>query len=170
MKRTGICSIDLSIPTIPNAILLVDWEDMEWLSQYSWGAKKNSNGRVYAQHLGAQRGFANVYMHREIMRARMFEMIDHIDGNGLNNTKTNLRFCRPDQNGWNHSKRNGNTGFLGVHQLRPDRFVVHISINNKSKHIGYFQDVREAAMARDRAALEHYGEFANLNFPRSTYD
>lgn len=89
-------------------------------------------------------------------------MIDHVDGNGLNNRKENLRFATHAQNMRNRriDKRN-TTGVTGVYwNKRKSKWQSLIMINGKRKGLGYFRTFDEAVAARKASENEHYGEFA----------
>ena len=107
-------------------------------------------------------------MHREIMNAPEGLVVDHINRNGLDNRKVNLRLATAMQNVWN-SKRNVNTDsskYKGVSwDKNKHKWRASIGIDRKTKHLGYFEDEKMAAKAYDKAAKEHRGEFAVLNFP-----
>ncbi len=90
-------------------------------------------------------------------------MIDHINGNGLDNTRCNLRIVNKSQNSLN-SYRSNSTGFAGVHQ-RGDRFQARVKVNGISKAIGTFAHVEEAAMMRDEVV-----EVLNAGFSRPNFE
>jgi len=99
--------------------------------------------------------------------------IDHINGNGLDNRKDNLRASSGTQNQGNRNlNKNNKSGCRGV-SWRKDKgkWRAEIKIDGKSKHLGSFDDIVIAARMRDRAAIEHFGKFAfdNLNFPVTDY-
>ena len=96
--------------------------------------------------------------------------VDHIDHNGLNNQKENLRICNRSQNSANRIP-SGKSKYLGVTPLiRHYRnkvyyyFASEIRINKKSIYLGHFKNEIEAALAYDKAAKDLHGEYANLNF------
>lgn len=92
---------------------------------------------------------------------------DHIDGNGLNNRRSNLRQASDSQQAAHRGLQVNNTsGYKGV-SWRKDvaKWQAQIQVNGKRRHLGYFADPIEAAKAYDRAALEFQGEFAVVNFP-----
>ncbi len=109
------------------------------------------------------------YLHRLILsrvlgrELVLGEQVDHVDGNGLNNVRANLRLATHAQN--QHNRRlqsNNSTGFKGV-IWRKDckRYQAFIKFNNKRKHIGYFDNPADAHAAYMAAAREYFGEFAN---------
>lgn len=102
-------------------------------------------------------------MHWEIMNGKG---IDHRDGNGCNNRRSNLRFATKSENGMNQRKReNTSSIYKGVYFHKPSgKWLAHIMINGKSIHLGYFVDEIDAAKAYDAKAIVLFKEFTNLNF------
>jgi len=141
-------------------VAIVDAADFEWLSQYQWSAWQH--GRTFYARRG--RGNDIVHMHREIMQPPPGYVVDHIDGNGLNNRRSNLRICKPAQNACNTRPARGAGRFKGVF---PAGTMWGAAIWHKGQEywLGLFDDEIEAALARDRKARELQGEFAWLNFP-----
>jgi hypothetical protein len=140
---------------------VVDAEDYEELSKYKWRA--SHHGRiVYATCV--RRGRVT-YMHRMIIKARKGVLVDHADGNGLNNRRSNLRPCNHRQNRANVGPRGGASGYVGVWQCK-GRWVARITSRGKYYHLGTFNDPIEAARARDRKAYELNGEHAYINRPQ----
>ncbi|MBN1362949.1 MAG: HNH endonuclease [Sedimentisphaerales bacterium] len=107
------------------------------------------------------------------MKAPKGMVVDHIDGNGLNNRRSNLRLCTPQQNQWNRcvSRARLQQGlFKGVHHRTDSgKPCARITYRGKTLHLGVFDTAIEAAKAYDRKAIELHGEFAYLNFPED-YD
>ena len=103
-------------------------------------------------------------MHQFIMRPPKGKVVDHIDGNGLNNRRANLRLCTPRQNRRNTRPRRKTSAFLGVSR-RGSKYLARIKHDGRQLYLGLFDDEIEAARARDRKACELFGEFAWLNFP-----
>jgi hypothetical protein len=91
--------------------------------------------------------------------------IDHRDGNRLNNYIENLRLATRNDNNRNMGiRRNNTSGYKGVYYFKRDaNFQAQISVNDKKKHLGYFETAEEAALAYNKAALLYHGDFANLN-------
>lgn len=137
---------------------LVDEDALPMLEPHSWFGTANASGAVYAR---AKIDGRTVAMHRFLMPAGPAQQVDHRDGNTLNNQRANLRPCTAQQNGFNKRKRSG--GYKGaVPKGRYWRSV--IMVNGKQKSLGVYPTEIEAAIAYDRAAVEHFGEFASLNF------
>lgn len=94
--------------------------------------------------------------------------VDHVNGDGLDNRRCNLRPASHATNARNVGLIASNTsGFKGVTwSTAADKWVAQIHVNKHRIHLGVFVDPVEAARAYDAAALIHFGEFARLNFPK----
>lgn len=110
----------------------------------------------------------NHYVHRlvfEMFHGYCPEYVDHIDGDRANNRIENLRAATKAENGGNR-KKGGNTSsrYKGVAWIKAhQKWKAYIYIANKPKHLGYFSDEEEAALAYNKEALQVFGEFAKLN-------
>jgi HNH endonuclease len=148
------------IPLGRGLFALVDAADYDEVSKYKWRAKRRG-AKVYASCVKKGR---TVYMHRMIMRPRKGYVVDHIDGNGLNNRRCNLRVCTHQQNQANRRPYGGASEFVGVVRNK-GKWMAGIQYRGKYFYLGRFDDEVEAAKARDRKAYELHGEYAYLNFP-----
>lgn len=156
-----------TIPLTHGKVAIVDASDYEWLSQWNWYTRLNGH-KFYAERMvGGRKNQRQIYMHRLILNAPSGVQVDHIDGDGLNNTRANLRFATAQQNGWNRpAPRTNTSGYKGVHWVKKDKkWTATIRINGKTYGLGYHDSPEEAAHAYDRAARELHGEFAFCNFP-----
>ena len=160
------------IPLTHGLYATVDAEDYEWLSQYRWHARFHKRcDTVYAARARVYRENGKVHrrivtMHREIMKPPEGMVIDHINGNGINNRRCNMRTCTQAQNVLNRRAcPTAKSRFIGVFP-RGDKWRAAIRYKKRQFHIGTFDDEVEAAKARDRKAIELFGQFARLNFPR----
>jgi hypothetical protein len=146
-------------------VALVDDEDYEYLNQFKWHTV-NVGGILYASRnlrISKNKRISQ-RMQWVIMGKHNGMVIDHIDHNGLNNQKNNLRICTPHQNFMNQSKQyNTKSGYKGVGYV-DNTIRARICISGKLIHLGTFKTEREAAMAYDEAALRYFGEYASLNF------
>lgn len=147
-------------------VALVDNEDYEFLSQFSWHAMKGGNNLYAIRSIKLPSGrWTERAMHRDILDLPEGMMIDHRDGNGLNNQRCNLRPANHQQNMANRKMHKNNTsGYKGV-RLERERWRARINFDGKKISIGSYDDPVEAAVAYDMAAIELFGEFARLNFP-----
>lgn len=145
------------IPLTQGQSALVDDEDYHWLSRYTWHAQKYRENKYYAY---TNIGKYSLSMHGLIM-ARTH--CDHKDRNGLNNQKDNLRVASRSQNGCNRVRAIKNkTGYRGVYENN-DKFQARVSIQGKRIYAPSKDTKKEAAIAYNSLAIEHYGEFAILN-------
>jgi hypothetical protein len=126
----------------------------------------------YAQRtVGPRKNHKTLYLHRVILgrvlgrELERWELVDHVDRNGLNCKRENLRIATRKQNARNTGKSVKNTsGYKGVTWVSDiKKWIAVISTDNKSQVVGYFTDIKEAARAWNNAALVHHGEFAYQN-------
>lgn len=146
-------------------IALVDDEDYERVSKYSWHIHRSHNHKtVYARAYLSKTSTKQTVMH-QFLTGKLD--IDHKDNNGLNNQRNNLRVATRSQQVANAGPRNTNKcGLKGVSwhkQARKWRAV--IMVGAKQKYLGCYVDKEEAARAYDTAATQVFGEFAKLNYP-----
>ncbi|MFA5292907.1 MAG: AP2 domain-containing protein [Phycisphaerae bacterium] len=157
----------MRIELTQNQYAIVDFDDFCKLTRFEWYAYDNGN-TFYAVRPGFYNGFpCFIRMHRVIMNAKRGVVIDHIDHNGLNNCKYNLRPATPAENRLNNRRgfNSPTSKYKGVfYDKRRNKFRAVISIDGKKKHLGYFDNEIDAAKAYDKAARESRGRFAVLNF------
>lgn len=159
-----------SIPLTQGKIALVDDEDYEYLNQWKWQAYRSKN-TWYAQRSYKINGRKkSVSMHRLLVSAKDDKLVDHINGDGLDNRKSNLRICTLTEN--NHNRRinkDNHSGYKGVYwHARDKRYIAQIKVNGKQIILGRFRDAVDAAKAYDKGAIRHHGSFARLNFPENS--
>lgn len=157
------------IPLTQGKFVKVDPEDYIWLSQFRWHCKANSSA-IYAVRTVTSAGRQKrIYMHRLIMDTPPHLVCDHINHNGLDNRKANLRNCTMKQNNANaRSAREVSSRYKGVsYSKRKKKWAVYIKKDGTQFNLGCFNDEIEAAKAYDAAAEKLHGEFAHLNFPAS---
>lgn len=151
-------------------IALVSDEDYEAISKYNWHVMTGTHGSVYAaRQTGENNVRRRILMHKQIMGDTPPGLeIDHADGYGLNNQRSNLRLATRQQNMWNRTKRiAGTSKYLGVSRIARDNvWAMHIT-HNKRRVQRFFQSEIEAARAYDELAYGLRGEFAKLNFPHA---
>jgi hypothetical protein len=98
------------------------------------------------------------------MNPKINMYVDHINKNGLDNRKENLRICTNYQNLWNSKLYKSNTsGYKGVYWCKHyNKWHTRIKVCGKQKHIGYFKDIIEAKEAYIKAAKQYFGEFYSI--------
>jgi len=157
--------ISRRIPLNHGKFARVDKEDFDYLNQWKWYAKKK--GRTYYAVRGVKEDgkIKIIYMHRLIMNPPDGKQVDHINGNGLDNRKLNLRNCLDFQNCQNAKvQRKSNSGYKGVSwDKSKKRYRARIKAGDKHLILGYFIDKHLAAEAYNQAAIKYFGEFARLN-------
>jgi len=144
-----------------NLVALIDDEDFNRVSKNKWNVEVGVN-TYYARRTDRSTGKdVSTPMHRFIMGAKRGQMIDHKDGNGLNNQKSNLRLCTYSQNRAN-AISTSKSKYLGV-SIAKGKWQASIKKNGKTIYIGRFNTAENAATAYNIYAEKHHGEFARLN-------
>lgn len=143
-------------------IALVDDEDYDYLIKWNWHVRMDKNNLYAVKYIQIDGKNRDIPMHRIIMKNPLGMEVDHIDHDGLNNQKSNLRNCTSSQNNMNRSPR-GKSKYLGVSYCGGS-ITAYITINKKNKCLGCFKNEEDAAKAYDEAAKLIHNEFANLNF------
>ena len=145
------------IPLTKGKVALVNDEDFPLLSQWKWFAVQR--GRYFhagRRVQGIDWRWQTVYMHRQIMGFP--ECVDHINDNGLDNRRENLRPCTRGQN--QYRKRNGNPN-RGIRQdPRTGKWRADIQVNGRKRFLGSFLTTSEASSAYWAATLHYFGAFA----------
>lgn len=148
-------------------VALVDDEDYERLmAMGKWYSSRQSSKIDYSICTILIDGKYKTFgMHKVILGIREGFVIDHIDGNGLNNIKSNLRHCTIAENCRNRRSHTGtSSSFKGVSWNKKNlKYIAYICVDYKQIYLGSFNNEVAAAKAHNRAALIHHGEFARLN-------
>jgi hypothetical protein len=157
----------LLVPLTKGKVAVIDAADAPLVASHSWIAHLSQSKVWYACRRVAGKN-ATVSMHIVIMGLSGSDEGDHIDGDGLNNRRSNLRVSDRSTNLANRRLQSNNTsGFKGVTKRSDsNRWRAEISLNGKKTHLGSFDTAEHAALAYDEAARANFGEFARLNFPR----
>lgn len=151
-------------------VTVVDDADYGWLSQYKWravGTGKNIRAVRYRRNPNDGKQL-DAKMHREIMDVldTPSVLVDHANGNSLDNCRSNLRMATYSQNQANRPPNSDcRSGYKGVMETKTG-WAAHAWLSDHSKYLGTFDAAEKAALAYDLAAIEQYGEFAWLNILR----
>lgn len=149
-----------SVQLLSGDIATVDDADLEAVARFTW----YKNGKYAIANVRVCKGmWKQVSMHRMITGCEPGLQVDHIDGNGLNNSRSNLRFCTNKENGRNRliSKAN-KSGFKGVSLHKAsNKWMASIKHEGKSRNLGYFPTPEQAHEAYKQAAIRLHGEFAS---------
>ncbi len=154
-----------TIPLTQGRFAIVDDDVYEWASKHKWFTQR-SGRRFYAcRRVGKQNAQTQLFLHREILNAPKGIMVDHINGDGLDCTRGNMRLASNAENQHNTPKRVNNTsGYKGVSFHRPNgKWRASLQLHGKQIHVGYFSAIEDAVIAYDQAALRYHGEFATTN-------
>tara|TARA_Y100000310_G_C20659576_1_gene803941 strand:+ start:842 stop:1753 length:912 start_codon:yes stop_codon:yes gene_type:complete len=147
-------------------------------SLYCVGQQTNRMTKENYEWLGSKPKLHRLIMSRKLRRVlHKNEHIDHINGNGLDNRRENLRFASNAQNHTNQKKQRGeySSKYKGVcYVKRVKKWLAYIGSSKKNsivqrKYLGSYDCEEKAGRAYDKAAIEFYGEFAVLNFPENSY-
>jgi len=145
--------------SINNHNVFFDDKFYEEIKHKKLSVQKNKN--IYYLRTG------KIYIHRLVIGAKPKEIVDHINGNGLDNRLENLRIVSRQMNKAN-TNRGRSLNYIGVSfasdKKRTKPYRVQVSINGNKKTIGYFAEIEEAAKAYDAYAIERFGNNAILNF------
>lgn len=154
------------LPLTQGLFAIVDADDYDALARFNWYAAKDHRTFYAGRGIRLPSGrWSSITMHRTLMPGHKY--IDHINGNGLDNRRSNLRPATHAENMRNRRMgRNNTSGYVGV-RWRPEkgRWETRIQVDGRKLRVGMYATAEEAARARDAAALEHHGPFARLNFP-----
>jgi len=150
-----------------NQITIVDNNDFERLNRYKW--QTAGRNKLYGKRTTAK---GDLYIHRVIMNAHDGEEIDHINGNTLDNRKSNLRICTHAENIRNKKSKSKTTGFKGVTYLRDpwrkSKYRARVRVNGIVHYSKCFPTAIEAAKEYDVMARRFHGKFCSLNFPTNS--
>lgn len=161
--------VSVTVPLTAGYHALVDLVDLPLIQPYRWRIKRCASGLLYAH--GYRKGIDDPldtsFMHRVILGATRGQMVDHVNGDGLDNRRCNLRFCTHAQNSANRKiSKNNTSGYNGVYFSKSRRkWRAAIRIDGQTRAIGAYDTAEEAARAFDIAAFAYRGGFARLNFP-----
>lgn len=146
---------------VKNDFIQIDDNDYELIKNFKWNILEVTPNNKYATTYIERK---LVLMHRLLMGFPKGKEIDHIDGNGLNNSRSNLRICSHKDNLRNRKiNKNNKSGFKGVNYLATKgkkKWRSYIYVNGKTINLGYYLTSQEAAEAYEKASKEYFGEYA----------
>lgn len=161
----------VQIPLTQGKFALVDRGDAKGVSKHKWQPLKRPYDHTFyvRRSVYSSGKRKTVLLHRFILGAKDGQTVDHIDGNGLNNTRKNLRLVTVSQNQHNRRSQNVNnrTGFLGVSKHSDGRKkCYHAKLASQGKIVlcKYFHNKYEAAAMYDHVKQQHAGEHGSYNF------
>jgi hypothetical protein len=143
--------------------VLIDDEDYQIYQQYKWHLHKGINTFYLRGYVPLKRKEGLKYFHRLILNPTDKMEVDHINGNGLDNRRSNLRICTKSQNNANRKTVQSKTsGFKGVHfESCTQKWRAEIVCNNIRYRLGRFANKMEAVNAYKQKAVELFGEYAS---------
>jgi hypothetical protein len=163
-KREITISGDVAmVPLTRGFVAQIDASDLHKVAGFNWFAVVQSYTVYAVRRVSGVKGRGSkISMHRQIIGATNDVQVDHVDLNGLNNRRENLRIATPQQNCFNRRKTRANTsGFKGVCWNRKSRkWQAGIRINGRSVHLGLFETIDAAYNAYCQAANQYHGEYA----------
>jgi hypothetical protein len=139
-------------------VTIVDDDIYDYLNQWSWYAYVKEGKYIYATRSENGR---TVWMHKEILQVSNGVLVDHKDGNGLNNQRYNLRESDRITNATNRRSKNSNnkTGYRNVCFFE-NKYIVQLQIDGKNTKLGSFDTAEEAGKFAKEMRKKYYGEFA----------
>lgn len=146
-------------------VALVDDADFVKLSKFKWHASKNKYTFYATRNVPLGEKQRIIAMHRVIMNTPKGLVVDHIDGNGLNNQRNNLRVCTISQNNQNRTKKKLTTTscFKGVSWSKTNKkWTAQIGHNGKQVYLGSFSKQELAYKAYIKACKKYHGQFAKI--------
>lgn len=157
-----------TIPLTLGYFTKVDDEDYERFAKKRWFAMVNQKYKhivraIRSEYRDGKR--TTIVLAREIMGNPTGMMVDHINGDTLDNRKSNLRVCNRAENGCNRGKQvNNQSGYKGVYWFnRTKKWKAQIKVRGVVIALGYYVNILEAAKAYNEAAIKYHGKFANIN-------
>ena len=156
------------IPLTQGQVAIIDAADMERAQQYKWHARRSGKNQkkpsFYAEAAIPGHPDKAIFLHHLILPPVPGLEPDHIDRNGLNCTRKNLRYATPSQNAANRVTHRNRRPYRGVYKTSDDSpWRAKLMVNGKYFHRCGFETPEGAAEAYNSLAIEHYGEFAMLN-------
>lgn len=146
-------------------VAIIDDADFPFISRFKWCAHKRRKGYVAVRNIKIPgKGWRPINMSRFLLNPSDNSFVDHINGNGLDNRRANLRFATPAQNQYNRAKnKNSASRFKGVRRDGKGHWMAAITYKRKAIHLGTFSTEKTAAHAYDVGAKILFREYARFN-------
>lgn len=142
----------------------IDLESAKLVSVHKWHLGKN--GYVTSRIEGKL-----ILLHRFLLNPKSREVVDHINRDRLDNRMHNLRVVSNSLNGFNKGRQSNNTsGYVGIRWIsKENKWWSRIMVNQKTYHLGYFDDIADAVKAREDAEIKYFGELRNSHYDKNTF-
>lgn len=139
-----------------------DIEDYEMIKQYKWLVNKFRGSKTYSNYYIVNKH--GNFLHRIIINAPKGKVVDHIDGDSMNNRKANLRICTIRDNSKNNKihkdNKSGHKGVLWYYYNNVNKWMAYICVNNIRMNLGYYDTYEDACKIREKAEEKYFGEFS----------
>lgn len=167
-RAKGRVALTVEVTLSKGMVAIIDDEDADRVLTHKWSVSSRGKKKLYYAYRTVSVGEKQtaVYMHRFLLGLVAGDglVADHIDGDTLNNRKSNLRVATSAQNGWNRSKMSAVNKYKGISLIKETGlWDARIHANNQRYYLGHFKTEEEAALAYNEAACRLHGEFARLN-------
>ncbi len=155
------------IPLTQGKVAIIDASDYESISKFKWFARYSPSGDTW--YAVRSVNSSGIYMHRQIMQSPKGILVDHRDGDGLNNQRSNLRLATHRQNSLNRSAQsNSQSRIKGVRfHKSSNKWEARIVVNKSYIYLGLHSTAEQASIAYNAAAILYFGEFARLNISQN---
>jgi hypothetical protein len=165
-----VCFIDCETPRHGKVTATIDASDYNRVKNFHWCPTNSGEHLYFRTHFrvfdGGKTKVSYIKLHRLIASFPLMD-VDHIDGNTLNNSQSNLRQATRAENNKNAKctkETLSKTKGVGIYKTRKGiRFRATLRTDKKRFHLGVFDSLNEAKDAYDKAAIEHFGEFARTH-------
>lgn len=146
------------LTTSRGLLILVDDQDFNFLAQFTWTVRISKKLKYAVTAIDGKL----VRLHRLLLNPPKHLVVDHINNNGLDNRRKNLRVCTQKHNCRNQNPRIGNLKGVSF-CARVNKYRAYIGVNYTQKHLGYFKTKSQAALAYNTAAKKYFGVYAKPN-------